>query len=285
MKKTLTMMCLAALSLAAWPRHDGDDSDFRYDDHETIHRSFPLAGPRTDWKLTVDNVSGRIHVNGYDGNEVRVEIDRHNMAESRDKLAEAKRRITLEISQSGGSVRLFEDGPFRNGDDGISYRGDRHYGYRVDFHYEIQVPRAIALNLKNFNHGPIEVAGTSGEFDVGGFNGGITMDQIAGFGSVHTFNGPISVSFSRNPEHDTHFKTFNGSVDVYFRPDLNADLSFKTFNGGVYSDFEMGPIPVAASGTGFVYHSGRSGQGRIGKGGPSLTFNGFNGTIRLHSKS
>jgi hypothetical protein len=129
------------------------------------------------------------------------------------------------------------------------------------------------------------VRGTIGEFDVHDFNGGITMDEMGGFGNVHTFNGPVKVTFSRNPERDTHFKTFNGSVDVYFRPDLNADLQFKTFNGGVYSDFELAPVPTQTGGTQYVYHSGGSGSGRIGKGGPKLTFNGFNGTVRLHSKS
>jgi len=286
MKRACAILSLAAFPLlAAAYRHASDDVDFGYEDHETIHRSFPLSGSLADRKLTVDNVSGRIRVTGYDGNEVRIDIDRHNMAESQDKLAEAKRRVTLQISQSGGSVRLFEDGPFRNGDDGVNYRGDSHYGYRVDFNYEIQVPIAMALKLKNFNHGPIEIANTTGEFDIRGFNGGITMDRVSGFGSVNTFNGPIKVTFSPNPEHDTQFKTFNGTVDVYFRPDLNADLRFKTFNGGIYSDFELAPMPAAASGARFVYRAGRSGQGRIGKGGPMLTFDGFNGTIRLHAKS
>jgi hypothetical protein len=284
--KLFAILSLACLSLASAHARDWDDVNFRYDDHEAIHRSFPLSGAQSNWKLIVNNVSGRIHVSGYDGNEVKLDIDRHNQAESRDRLEEAKRRITLEISESGGTVRVFEDGPFRNGDDGINYRGDRHYGYRVDFNYEIQVPRAIALSLRNFNHGPIEVHGTAGEFDVHDFNSGIVMDEIAGFGTVNTFNGSVKVTFSRNPEHDTNFKTFNGSVDVYFPRDLNADLHFKTFNGGVYSDFELAPVPVqTGEGTRFVYHSGRSGSGRIGKGGPSLTFNGFNGTIRLHSKS
>jgi hypothetical protein len=283
MRRTLAVLSLAALPLAsAFAR---DDADFRYDDHEQIHKSFHLSGAQSDWRLNVNNVSGRIHVTGYDGNEVKIDIDRHNMAESRDRLAEAKRRVTLEISESGGSVRLYAEGPWRNGDNGINYRGDDHYGYRVDFNYEIQVPRAIELTLRNFIHGAIEVRGTTGEFEVHGFNGGITMDDIAGFGSLQTFNGPVKVTYSRNPEHDTSFKTFNGSVDVYFRPDLNADLHFKTFNGGIYSDFELAPTPVETSGTRFVYRSGRSGGGRIGKGGPRLSFDGFNGTVRLHSKS
>jgi hypothetical protein len=284
MRRAFAILSLAALTIVLGCARDDDDY-FRYEDHEGIHKSFRLSGTQADWNLDVNNVTGSIHVTGYDGNEIKLDVDRHNMAESRDRLAEAKRRVTLEISQSGNRVRVYQDGPWRNGDDGVNYRGDRHYGYRVDCEYQIQVPRAIALTLRNMFHGPIDVRGTTGEFDVHDFNGGITMDDIAGFGDVHTFNGPVKVTFSRNPEHDTSFKTFNGSVDVYFRPELNADLHFKTFNGGVYSDFELAPIPVETGGTRFVYRSGHTGNGRIGKGGPKLSFDGFNGTIRLHSRS
>jgi len=78
-------------------------------------------------------------------------------------------------------------------------------------------------------------------------------------------------------------------VDVYFQPDFNADLHFKTFHGGVYSDFDVAPLPVKV-GAGqnlngkFVYRSNGGGSAQVGKGGPSLSFSGFNGSIRLHSK-
>jgi hypothetical protein len=100
----------------------------------------------------------------------------------------------------------------------------------------------------------------------------------------------MKVAFRKNPEHDSTFKTFNGSVDVYFQPAFDADLHFKTFHGGVYSDFEVTPLPVTV-GAGqnlnakFVYRSDKGGSARVGKGGPSLTFSGFNGSIRLHSKA
>src|SRR5215469_3874968 len=116
--KLFAILFLASLPFASAYARDWDDADFRYDDHEAIHRAFTLSGAQSDWKLIVNNVSGRIHVTGYDGNEVKRDIDRHNQAESRDRLEEAKRRITLDISQSDGTVRVYEDGPFRNGDDG-----------------------------------------------------------------------------------------------------------------------------------------------------------------------
>jgi DUF4097 and DUF4098 domain-containing protein YvlB len=160
----------------------------------------------------------------------------------------------------------------------------------VNYDYEIRVPRATIVDLKSINNGTIEVKGTTGDFSVHGLNGGIDMQDVSGSGDVHTLNGKVSVSFARNPQHDCQFHTLNGFMDVYFQSPLNADLHFKTLNGGVYSDFEVAPLTTQV-GSGelqngrYIYRSNRSNSGRAGSGGPSLTFDGLNGAIRLHTKT
>jgi hypothetical protein len=78
-------------------------------------------------------------------------------------------------------------------------------------------------------------------------------------------------------------------VDVYFRGGLNADLKFKKLNGGIYTDFDVTALPQTVSGGTndgkFVYRSGRTIGGRTGSGGPELSFETLNGSIRLHSKT
>jgi DUF4097 and DUF4098 domain-containing protein YvlB len=117
------------------------------------------------------------------------------------------------------------------------------------------------------------------------------MQNVAGSGTVRTFNGPVKVAFRKNPERKSEFKTFNGSVDVYFPSGLNADLRFNTFHGGIYSDADLGPLVMPASkgeekNGRFVYRSnGRVREIRAGSGGPQLVFDTFNGEIRLHSKT
>jgi hypothetical protein len=76
-------------------------------------------------------------------------------------------------------------------------------------------------------------------------------------------------------------------VDIYLQPDLSADLRFKTFNGQLYSDFDVTPVALPAAETErrngkYVYHSKGLQGGRAGRGGPELTFDSFNGNIRLH---
>ena len=277
--KPLAIMTLILLPALAWGQRD--EKNWKFENHETIHRSFDVSSASNAKKLLVDNRNGFIHVNGYGGKEVQVTVEKHIRARSNESLAEAQRDVKLDMSQQGNSVRLYEDGPFRN-----HGGGDRDRGYRVDFEFEIQVPSDTELTLKGFNQ-EVQVKQVVGDFDIHGFNGGIDMQNVSGSGSVETFNGKVKVAFSKNPARQTHFKTFNGSVDVYFQPTLDADLHFKTFHGSIFTDFEVGVLSSGESkNRKFVYRSSnRMTAGRTGKGGPEVSFDTFNGSIRLHSKA
>ncbi len=280
-------LTLPAIVLLAVVTAEGADwRDWKYEDNETITRSFDVRG--SGRKLLVDNISGFIHVTGYEGTQIQVNVHKHIQARSPEAVQEAKRDVKLDMSQQGSLVRLYEDGPFRTGN-GTNYRGEDYYGYRVSFDYEIQVPRETDLSLKNITS-EITVKRTVGNFEIHGLNGGIDMDEVAGSGSVRTLNGKLRVAFTKNPERDSEFHTLNGAMDVYFKEPLNADLRFKTLNGGVYADFDVTPIPGVTQASEqrngrFYYRSNRNGSARAGKGGPALTFDGLNGAIRLHTKT
>jgi len=285
-KHTLLMALVPA---AAFAQHRWD-REWRLHDTESIDRSFDVTTGSGPQKLLVDNVSGYIHVTGYSGKTVQVKVAKRVDADSNEAMQEGKRDVKVDMSQQGNFVRLYTDGPFRN-NNGVNYRGDDYYGYRVTLDYDVQVPFATELILKTINAGTIEVRKTTGDFEITGLNGGIEMEEVAGSGSVSTLNGPLKVSFSKNPTKATRFHTLNGKMDVYFQPVLDADLSFKTLNGGVYTDFDVTgrPTKVAAGENvngRFIYRSdGRNMEARAGKGGPELTFNALNGPIRLHSKA
>jgi hypothetical protein len=250
------------------------------EDHQTIQNSFPNAT-----KLLVDNINGSIHVTGVPGNELRFKADEQITAESPEALAEARRDVKLDVSTQGTFVRLYVDGPFREHD-----RGWQYYAYKVKFDYDIQVPIGAELILKTVNGGEITVKGTAGTFDVRHVNGAVTMEQISGSGAVHSVNGPLKVAFSRNPAGPTKFNTVNGTIDVHLQSPLNADLKFKTLNGHVYTDFDVAALPISAGTVEtrngkFIYKGDRAQSGRVGAGGPELSFETVNGNVRLHYKS
>ena len=280
---------LAITLLPAGFAQHRNDREWRIHDQESIDRSFDISSGSGPEKLLVDNISGYVHVTGYAGKTVQVKIARHNDADSNEALQEAKRDVKVDMTQQGNFVRLYIDGPFRNSN-GTNYRGEEYYGYRVNFDFDIQVPFATELVLKTINNGTIEVRKTTGDFEINGLNGGIDMEEVAGSGHVGTLNGPLKVSFSKNPTKKTDFRTLNGKMDIYFQPPFDADLSFSTLNGGVYTDFDVTTRPTQASAGenvngGFLYRSSHNSMdARVGKGGPELTFNALNGPIRLHSK-
>lgn len=265
MKKWWILLLLPALVLAQRQGRRGHSWDFQ--DNESIRRSF------TGNKLTLDNISGYVHVTGGAGSTIEVSVAKHIEAETNAALLRAKQEVSLDMSQAGNAVRLYVDGPFRHhGDNG-------HRGYEVYFDYDIQVPANTELDLKTINAGDIVVKGTTGDFNIHGLNGGIEMDNVAGSGTVHTLNGQVKASFTRNPARATTFHSLNGTIEVHFQPGLNADMTFHTLNGGVYTDFD-----VAVGGTGMRQVSRRNMEARVGAGGPPLSFDTLNGSIKLYTK-
>jgi hypothetical protein len=254
------------------------------EEKSTEHRSF--AGTR---ELIIDNINGAIDVSAYSGSSVEVDVEKTLRGASQDRMNIAKRELSLALLQEGGLVRLMVDGPFRChcSDNSVNFRGGQLYDFNYDF--KIRVPRNISLELKTVNHSNISVEGTAGEFKISNVNGGIEMKEVEGSGSVHTVNGPVKVTFARNPTGATSFKSVNGTLDITFRSGLNADVKMKTFNGGMFTDFQVTALPVSATqperrNGGFVYKSNRMTGVRIGSGGPELSFDTLNGDVLIKNR-
>jgi len=156
------------------------------------------------------------------------------------------------------------------------------------FDFDIEVPSDIELVLRTVNRGDIQVKKTTGDYDIRGLNGGIEMDDVAGSGMVSTLNGKVKVTYTRNPAKDTKYHTLNGSVDIFFRGTPDADMQFHKLNGEIFTDFELTMLPVSGNSSDtngkWIYRSNREIAGRAGRGGPKLSFETLNGSIRLHSK-
>jgi len=279
MKKQLSIACglwIACLPVPAPAQQDVEQ-------HETIEKKFVLSGTAAG-NVIVYNVEVSIQVTGRPGSEIRLVARKRLRADSPEKAAEARRDVSLDISQDANTVRLYVDGPFRCRDGGIRMHGRQ--GYQVRYDFELQVPPDTTVSLKTVNDGEIKVEGTAGDYDVENINGGIQMAEVSGSGRVYALNGRVHVLFRENPRAASSFGSLNGEVRVSFQPGLAADLRFKTFNGGVFTDFPVTYLPVqAAAGERrdgkFVYKSNEWSSVRVGRGGPELSFDAFNGNIRI----
>jgi hypothetical protein len=260
------------------------DRDLPVQAQETIEKSFSMAGAAHK-SLEVDNVWGSIEVVGTSSDQLQLTVNKSTRAESKDKLEQARKEVTLDITEQPGSLKLYVNGPFRcHCDDGCGHREFEGYVVKMDF--KLQVPRDIDVKVKTVNEGRVVVRDINGSFLVRNVNGDVEMSSIAGSGTARTVNGPVKVSFRQNPREASDFNTINGNVELRFAQSLAADFRFKTFNGGIYSDFPVTALPVRAAqeehhGAKFVFRADRYTGVRIGSGGPEIKVENLNGDIRI----
>jgi hypothetical protein len=276
MKKTIPLLLMACgslhLCLASY-----NSSRWTIREEETIQKTLALTGEPQ--RVVIDNIDGFVHVTGTSGSQVIVSAHKIIRAETDADTQQAKKEVSLQFTEQPGSVSIYYDAPWRH--------NDHRRFYSVTYDIDVQVPRNARLVVDAVNGGEVRVAGTSGDFDIKNVNGGIHMTDVSGSGDVHTVNGPVTASFRSNPQRPCSFKSVNGKLEAYFQPGLSADLQLKTFNGGIYADFD---ITAGATPTGeaerhdgkYVYRSSKAHSARVGQGGPQLSFDTLNGSIRLH---
>lgn len=254
---------------------------------EEIERSFQFVDPgsRQNW-LVIDNIDGGIRVRGDAGKTVRVRARERLTARNERKMQEARERVKLAVEEQDDNIVLRVEAPYRQRDGSANSPGWRRYGYEAVFDFEVLVPKATNLELATINNGEISVDSVAGDFEVNNVNGGVALQHMSGSGSAYALNGDITVVFLSSPQKDSYVGSLNGEVSVFCPVDLAAVVRFKTFNGAVYTDFDFArmassPAPPQRENGKFVWRSDRSTVVRVGRGGPELFLDAFNGDIRL----
>lgn len=259
-------------------------SDFKFEEREEIKQTLRFSNPDQARHVIVDNLNGAITVSGYNGNEVQLVAKKLTRGRTPEKLTLAKQEVALDVSEHGNVIKLYVDGPFRCKNGETNYRGARYYGYEALFDFTLQVPYHTDLTLKTVNDGDIKVENVTGEFDVDNINGGVTMIDVAGGGHVYALNEDVEIRFKQSPDRASYFGSLNGDVRVSVPEDFGATVRLKTFNGEIYTDFpatylaSRGPERERENGR-FIYRTDQAFGVRLGKGGPELEFENFNGDI------
>ena len=273
-------------------REENEGDEFNHDERtmseqeqERIEKTFAMpaaAGRRT---LEIDNVWGSIEVVGMAAEQAQIAVNKIIKAESKAKIEQARKEVTLDIAQQGGALRLYVNGPFRCNCHDCERSHDEE-GYLVKMDFVLRVPRDIDIKVKTVNEGHVSVRDINGSFLVRNVNGDIQMHDIAGSGTARTVNGPVKVSFRQNPLEASDFETVNGTVELAFARNLSADFKFKTMNGGIYSDFPVTALPVQGMkeehhGAKVIFRADRYTGARVNSGGPQIKVENLNGDIRI----
>jgi len=233
--------------------------------------------------VILDNVNGSIEVTGYGGSDVQMEVAKHIQAESNERLEAARKEVKLDAQQSGDTLKLYVDGPFR------CNNCSRHQGYEVTYDFKLRVPASARVDLYTVNHGHVTVRGVMGGFDIRNVNGPIEMTDMGGSGKAHTVNGEVKAAFANNPTGDTSFETINGNVDLTFRPGLSANVRMQTMHGGMYTDYDVSMLPMEKGvperrDGKFVFRRGEATGVKIGAGGREMKMKTINGDLFVRER-
>jgi len=264
----------------------GWGEDMPFHKQESFHQTFSGA-PRGPRAIEVANIFGSMEVVGSDGEEVQMDVDKSIRARSNQALERAQKDVTLNVDKDPNLLRIEVKYPLPcAAPDCWSFED---HSYQVTMNFRLEVPRDSNLTLKTVEGREVRVRDVSGAFSISNVNGAITMEEIAGSGTARTVNGPIKVTFRKNPEKDCQFASVNGGVDLYFTKNLSADFRFRTFSGSVDSDFPVLAAPMNVpteqrNGARLYFQTSAFEGGRVGAGGPLIRVESLNGNVRLLEK-
>src|SRR5260370_13638904 len=131
---------------------DHDEARFAEHEQEKIQKSFAMPAGVGRGTLEIDNVWGSIEVVGAASDQVQLTVNKSILAESKGRIEQARKDVTLDITQQAAGLKLYVNGPFRCDchDCGGSRDDD---GYIVKMDFQVQVPRDIDIKVKTVNEG------------------------------------------------------------------------------------------------------------------------------------
>ncbi|OGD22287.1 MAG: hypothetical protein A2W03_09365 [Candidatus Aminicenantes bacterium RBG_16_63_16] len=238
---------------------------------EQFQKTLPLSS-KGSFKLS--NVNGEVTVSTW--KEAKVEI---KALKKTKKSADNLEKVKIEVSESADAVSVETVYP-------------KHENTGVSVDYTIQVPEGVRLesvetvngtiNLRGpfstaavgTTNGNVHIENASGDLKFGTTNGNIEAVNVVGKVDAETTNGSITLDLSAL-KGDVRGETTNGGITLKLgaAAEINGYLEAETTNGSISVDF-----PVTLQGLEKSKHHLR---GQIGTGGPRLSLETVNGSIRL----
>ncbi len=235
-----------------------------------------LSRPGEPVRLVASATWGGIHVEGYDGREVRLWPEREEAVEREEREGGLRKipnvSFSLTAEEEDNEVRVRVDG-------------------QVVRQLFVWVPRRASLNLSTVNGGEISVEGVSGELELTNADGEIVARRIRGCVIAHTANGGIVVDLEQvAPGLPMSFSTLHGDVEVTLPASTEADLVIKSTHGDIFTDFDVQwssrPPELVGERVGGRYQIRfeQYVRGSINGGGPQLRFQTFEGDVHVRKR-
>lgn len=282
MKKLILLFTVGTMVACASPITEKD-----FEESTKINKTFTVQPNST---LAIYNLNGSIEVEAYEGNEVVFEIQQTISAETQADLTKGIGEFKIGFDQKADSLIAYLSAPWDTRPKVTHNNWQNHERIQYDVHLEfkVKVPKSLNLRASTINHGEVLVKNVGGNLHINNVNGGIEIVNAKATTRAHTVNGPVKVSYLKNPPESSSYHTINGDIEVTYLQNLSADLSFKSMNGEYFTDFEnykVMPSEVeenkSKAENRTKYKVSSRSPIRIGEGGTKLKFETLNGNIYI----
>ena len=219
--------------------------------------------------LYIRGVNGPIEATLASGSEIEV---RAVKTEGRRGNADD---VTVEVVEHDGGVTICAIYPSKDRDDPNECRANGRGRNNVNnndtkVEFTVRVPAGVNFVGRSVNGG-IAVDGLQSDVDAATVNGDIDV-TTSGTAEARTVNGDVRATLGSTLTADLEFSTVNGRITVELPSGVSANVHAGTVNGSIETDF---PLTVMGR------WGPREMRGTIGGGGPELSLETVNGSIRL----
>ena len=231
---------------------------------EKFEQSYPL---NPNGRVNVSNINGSITVEGWDRNEVRLDVTK--IADSRETMAMVDVKVTAQPDHFRIETE-YQNGTYNNSS---SWNRNR----RLEVQYRLKVPKGAVLNEIGSVNGPISLSNFTNVIKASAVNGSVVATDLRGTIKLSTVNGEVKAGFdSVNAGTSLSFDTVNGKVNLEVPSDINATVKADTLNGSITNEFGL---PVRKG-----KYVGRDLHGRIGTGEVQIKLSAVNGGLFIVRK-
>jgi DUF4097 and DUF4098 domain-containing protein YvlB len=215
-----------------------------------------------DEALVLEGINGFVTVVGYGGSTVDVQAERRVRSDTRADAQEFLGRVTVEVSEVGGEIRVRTDQP------------NRTDGREVTVDYDLVVPSSLDVTVVNVN-GEVEVRSVGASVTVENVNGRVRVLNVTGDVDVRLVNGDVLCDVTLLPGGRADASVVNGNITLDVPVAVSAVLDADVVNGTVtVSGLTVTNATVTT----------RSVHGRLGAGDGSIELDATNGTITVRGK-
>ncbi len=212
-------------------------------------------------EVTLTNDNGSVTITTWDEEAALI------TARKRGRMSRDLQDVRIEIAPAGRALAIRT---IRPEDSDLS-------AVRVD--YEIRLPRRVTLSDVRVINGHIRIRDVEGVVKVKTINGQIDLEGVTGAAEAEAVNGNIEVTLAQCArERNTTLQSVNGRIFLRLPQTCDASLRAETFHGEILTE----GLSLASEEERLV---GKSVEGQLGRGGPTIQLRTMNGTIRVRRET